>query len=71
MDGRRGSIYYCDTTGNDFLGAIVHPFNGAFVSEENANFLAVFQEKDVRNRQWERSILAISWGLAKEGFGIE
>lgn len=49
----------------------MHPFNGAFVSEENANFLAVFQEKDVRNRQWERSILAISWGLAKEGFGIE
>lgn len=31
----------------------------------------MFQEKDVRNRLWERSILAISWGLAKAGFVIE
>jgi len=36
---------FWDTKGTDVLGAITLPFYGAFVSEENVNFLAMYLEK--------------------------
>jgi len=35
--------FYWDIKGNDLLKATVLPFYGAFVSEENASFLAISQ----------------------------
>ena len=36
--------FYWDTKGNDFLRAIVLPHYGAFISEENTNFLVMSQD---------------------------
>lgn len=62
---------FWDTKGNDILEQPHFLYMEHSSQKKNASFLAIFQEKDVGDRLWKRSIIAISrerkaselWGM--------